>query len=208
MFHVYLKAIFALKNHLHFFSCRMGIFFVQPILVLHCPAKTLLIILETVAPGDQPAFRPQNSTAIVLLDFKCDDFHKSEYEHVCVWTGVSSVNMSPNCTWMDRGSPPGQSRVFTATALWVPAGKRPVTQSSSMLLWLDATQLYESFQTEILITTASKWYCIYSQRQDFLICVYLLGRWGVVWACGLIVSHPTLQPSSYTRGRVLSYLSR
>lgn len=64
------------------------------------------------------------------------------------------------------------------------------------------------FRLEILITTASKSYCINSQRPYFLICVYWLGRWGVMWACGLIVSHPTMQPSSYTKGRVLSYLPR
>lgn len=57
-------------------------------------------------------------------------------------TGVHSVNTSPNCTWMDRSSPPGRTRAFTAAALWVHAAKLSLTQCSLMPMWLDATQLY------------------------------------------------------------------
>lgn len=33
--------------------------------------------------------------------------------------GVSSVNMSLKCMWMDRSSPPGVTHAYAAAALWV-----------------------------------------------------------------------------------------
>lgn len=58
LFSSVLKDHFCFVNHLYLFSCRMEMCSVQLILVHRCPAKTLFVLLETVAPGDQPLFTP------------------------------------------------------------------------------------------------------------------------------------------------------
>lgn len=55
------KDPFGFESH-HLFSNRREMCFAPLILVRRCPAKTLFIVLETVAPGDLPSNRfPQET---------------------------------------------------------------------------------------------------------------------------------------------------
>lgn len=56
----------------------MEMCFVRLILVHRCPATTLSVVLETVAPGDQAAKPISRQHPSILSDLKSNDFHKCE----------------------------------------------------------------------------------------------------------------------------------
>lgn len=131
------------------FSSRMEMWLVYPFPVMPCIVKTLCIVLATVAHGKQlPLPHPCHFQACISPPYSCPWRVSRQLKVwnvyvVYMWlVGVRSVNMSPRCMSMARGSPPGETPASNVTALWV------IVWQSFLVMWYSCDWTHDGFMTQ------------------------------------------------------------